>query len=138
MTAITSKPPSSLNVSRSQTQVVDKEDTPSYKTYPFVLGMSGLALGGIGGFLKTKLEPDVYSKTEANGESKRLEVQHSKQGNQPLAYARYDHYDKNGDAGQKNFLPDSAVFNAHGDHYTADIPYYTKNVKGLNELTYER
>ena len=114
-----------------------KEDTPSYKTYPFVLGTSGLALGAAGALIKTKLEPDVYSKTEANGETKRLEVHYSKQGNQPLAYACYDHYDSNSNATQKSFLPDSADFQAQDNGYKANIPYYTTNAKGLKELAYE-
>ena len=115
-----------------------KEDTPSYRTYPFVLGTSGLGLGAAGALIKTKLEPDVYSKTEANGETKRLEVHYSKQGNKPLAYACYDHYDSNSNATQKNFMPDSAVFNTQGDGYKAKIPYYTTNAKGLKELAYEQ
>lgn len=114
-----------------------KEDTPSYKTYPFVLGTSGIALGAVGALIKTKLEPDVYSKTEANGETKRLKVHYSKQGNKPLAYACYDHYDSNNNATQKSFLPDSAVFRAQGEGYIAKIPYYTTNAKGLKELAYE-
>ncbi|MCE2930156.1 MAG: hypothetical protein LW809_02050 [Vampirovibrionales bacterium] len=142
MTTITSNIPntkvsaSAYPSSLSKTQVVDKEDTPSYKTYPFALGTGGLVLGGLGGLIKTNLEPDVYSKTEANGESKRLEVHYSKQGNQPLAYARYDHFNSNCEKGQKHFLPDSAVFNAQDDDYIAKIPYYTTNDKGLNELTH--
>ncbi len=115
-----------------------KEDTPSYRTYPFVLGTSGLALGAVGALIKTKLEPDVYSKTEANGETKRLEVHYSKQGNQALAYACYDHYDSNSNATQKSFLPDSADFQAQDNGYKANIPYYTTNAKGLKELAYEQ
>jgi hypothetical protein len=115
-----------------------KEDTPSYKTYPFVLGTSGIALGAVGALIKTKLEPDVYSKTEANGETKRLEVHYSKQGNKPLADACYDHYDSNNNATQKSFLPDSAVFLAQDNGYMANIPYYTTNAKGLKELAYEQ
>jgi hypothetical protein len=137
MTSIASNTQVSQASFPSKTQVVEKEDTPSYKTYPFALGTSGLVLGGLGGLLKTSLEPDVYSKTEANGESKRLAVKYSQQGNKPLAYATYDHYSAGADGKNKTYLGGTAQFQTHGTKYLAEIPYYTTDSKDLKTLSYE-
>ncbi|MFN7309771.1 MAG: hypothetical protein ACK5T0_00205 [Vampirovibrionales bacterium] len=145
MTSIASNTQVSQASFPSKTQVVEKEDTPSYKTYPFALGTSGLVLGGLGGLLKTSLEPDVYSKTEANGESKRLAVKYSQQSNKPLAYATYEHYRPSDfvkgspivEDNLKNFANDTASFDLKGNTYTAKIPHYTANAEGKKTLVYE-
>jgi hypothetical protein len=67
-----------------------KVNTPPYKTYPFVLGMSGVALGLLGSSVSTILQPQEYSKTHADGTKERLKVVYNQSGKKPLKEALYE------------------------------------------------
>ena len=126
----------------------DAVETPFYKTYPFVLGTGGMLLGALATGFKTLMDPDVYTKVDASGETQDLIVNYAKQGNQPLLSARYDHYiprtvkveDSSKEIRQhKN---DTMAFEHTGENsYVAHIPYYTPDLKdptGVGILNYEK
>jgi hypothetical protein len=114
------------------------EDTPFYKTYPFALGSSGLALGALGGFTYTSLRPDVYVGTGPDGEKKCLEVHYSKQGNKPLTDASYAHYIDSPNSKPRQFYPDTFTLKAGGNGYVTQIPLLETHSPDLTEIDYER
>jgi hypothetical protein len=113
------------------------EDTPFYKTYPFALGSSGLALGALGGFIHTSLRPDVYVGTGPDGEKKCLEVHYSKQGNKPLTDASYAHYIDPPNSKPRQFFPDTFALKAGGNGYVTQIPLLETHSPDLTEINYE-
>jgi hypothetical protein len=113
------------------------EDTPFYKTYPFALGSSGLALGALGGFTYTSLRPDVYVGTDPDGATKCLEVHYSKQGNKPLTDASYAHYIDPPNSKPRQFYPDTFTLKAGGNGYVTQIPLLETLSPDLTEINYE-
>jgi hypothetical protein len=83
------------NEDAPQTNTRQMEQPPPYRTYPFVLGMSGIVLGTSLGSLTTALQPDIYEKIEADGTHHELLLSYGKYGGHHLKEALYNKYKEN-------------------------------------------